>query len=514
MKTFNKKMLLPVVVLSMLVLTVSAYAETEKSGMAHDDIILDVEYYPPSVESGNVAIMFFGGSEGGIPNIDVEPFTTQGYPCIKVGYFGTEHTPARLEMIPLEYFEKAIEMFKSQPEVKGKKIVVIGGSRGGELALLLASRYKQIEGVIAQKASFPVFQGIPGPSSAWPSSAWSYKGQPVPFVPYYQPYDYSKGVNNQWRELFELSLTQTDAVEKAMIKVERINGPILILTGQEDTMCPSSQMGDMITNRLKENEFPHWYKHYAYENAGHTFSGKGLMGGTKYGNIKAKIDSKKRIFAFLSRLSGANERQNQPLQNSMLDSEDAVPKEISVAPEILSQYVGTYELEPDFNITVTLEGGRLITQMPGQDKVHVYTMSETKFFNKVEDTTVEFFKDDKGAVSHLLIFETFATKTDYKKEPAAIDGTWIGTIYGPDGNSLEATYVFDAIGKALLGTVKTIMGSFSFSEGKIDGDKISFVVSLGATTFEWNGTVSGDEINFTQRTGERVDQFTAKRVEK
>ena len=127
MKTFNKKMLLPVVVLSMLVLTVSAYAETEKSGMAHDDIILDVEYYPPSVESGNVAIMFFGGSEGGIPNIDVEPFTAQGYPCIKVGYFGTEHTPARLEMIPLEYFEKAIGMFKSQPEVKGKKRAQIMG---------------------------------------------------------------------------------------------------------------------------------------------------------------------------------------------------------------------------------------------------------------------------------------------------------------------------------------------------------------------------------------------------
>ncbi len=40
MKSFNKKMLLPVAVLSMLVLAVSAYAETEKIGVAHDDIIL------------------------------------------------------------------------------------------------------------------------------------------------------------------------------------------------------------------------------------------------------------------------------------------------------------------------------------------------------------------------------------------------------------------------------------------------------------------------------------------
>jgi dienelactone hydrolase len=497
--------------ISMLFVAIILLFSSFEIGVARDNFILDVEYYPPSVESGNVAIMFFGGSEGGIPNIGVEPFTAKGYPCIKVGYFGTEHTPDKLEMIPLEYFEKAIRMFKSQPEVKGKKIVVFGSSRGGELALLLASRYKQIEGVIAQKPSFPVFQGIGKGGS---SSSWSYKGQPVPFVPYYKPFDYSKVVNNQWRELFELTLTQTDVVEKAMIKVEQINGPILILNGKEDKMIPSGQMGEMIIKRLKENNFPHWYKHVAYENAGHTFSGKYLMGGTIYGNIKAKIDSEKRIFAFLSRLSGANERQNQPLQNSMLDSEEAVPKEISVAPEILSQYAGTYELEPDFNITVTLEGGRLITQMPGQDKVHVYTMSETKFFNKVEDTTVEFFKDDKGAVSHLLIFETVAMKTGYKKAPAAIDGTWIGTVYGPDGNPYEATYVFEAIDKALLGTMHTMMGGLQFSEGKIDGDKISFVVSLGATTFEWNGTVSGDEINFTQRNGERVNQFTAKRVDK
>ena len=103
---------------------------------------------------------------------------------------------------------------------------------------------------------------------------------------------------------------------------------------------------------------------------------------------------------------------------------------------------------------------------------------------------------------------------EYKKAPAAIDGRWIGIVYGPDGNPYEATYVFDAIGKTLLGTMNTIMGSLQFSEGKIDGDKISFVVILGATTYEWNGTVSGDEINFTQRSGERVDQFTVKRVEK
>ena len=83
---------------------------------------------------------------------------------------------------------------------------------------------------------------------------------------------------------------------------------------------------------------------------------------------------------------------------------------------------------------------------------------------------------------------------------------------GPDGNPLEATYVFEARGDTLLGTVSTRMGGGPFNEGKIDGDKISFVVSYGNTHIEWNGTVSGDEIYFTRQNGEKVDQFTAKRA--
>ncbi len=420
--------------ISMMFVAIMLFFACSTIGIAQDNFILDVEYYPPSVESGNVAIMFFGGSEGGMPYHNVEPYTAQGYPCLKVGYFGTEHTPARLEMIPLEYFENAIGMFKSQPEVKGKKIVVISSSKGGELALLLASRYKQIEGVIAIVPSSVVGQGL------GLSSSWSYKGQSVPFLPYPEMPDQNTILNGQWCESFKLWLTQTDVVEKAVIKVEQINGPVLILTGQEDLMWPSSKMGEMITKRLKDNKFPHWYKHYAYENAGHTFYEKSPMGGTPEGNKKAGIDSEQRIFAFLNRLSGADEQQNQSLQNSGLDTE---------AEESLSK------------------------------------------------------KSTEPAIE---------SEQNNKKKSSAVDGTWTATADGPDGNPLEATYEFEAIGKELFGTVSTRLGGGSFSEGKIDGDKISFVARYGETTIEWNGTVFGDEINFTQRNGERVKQFTAKRA--
>lgn len=271
------------------------------NGAAQDNFILDAEYFPPSGQLKKVAILFLGGSEGGMPTSSVDSYTSRGYPCLKVAYFGTEHTPAHLEMIPLEYFEEVIRQFRLHPEVGNSKIVVKGGSKGGELALLLASCYRQIEGVIARVPGSVVFQGIGG---SLKTSSWSYKGQPLPFVPYYKPFDYSKIVNNQWRPLYELSMTQTEAVEKATIKVENINGPVLLLTGKEDKMWPSSEMGDMIIKRLKDHTFPHWYTHCAYEHAGHSFDERSTMGGTPDGNKKAGIDAEKRIFAFLRRLSG------------------------------------------------------------------------------------------------------------------------------------------------------------------------------------------------------------------
>jgi hypothetical protein len=80
-------------------------------------------------------------------------------------------------------------------------------------------------------------------------------------------------------------------------------------------------------------------------------------------------------------------------------------KEITVPPTILAQYVGTYELAPNFHIMVTLEGNQLMVQASGQPKIPVFASSEKKFFYKVVDAQIEFFKDDKGAVSHLVLYQ-------------------------------------------------------------------------------------------------------------
>ena len=78
-------------------------------------------------------------------------------------------------------------------------------------------------------------------------------------------------------------------------------------------------------------------------------------------------------------------------------------KEVAVSPAILQTYVGTYELAPGFDIVMTVEGGQLMTQATGQPKFPVFAESETKFFLKVVDAQLEFVKNDKGEVTHVIL---------------------------------------------------------------------------------------------------------------
>lgn len=266
---------------------------------AQKDAIPDSKYCSAKGKSKNIVLILLGGSEGGLPNYyDTTKLTSLGYACFILGYFNTKSTPDRLEMIPLEYFDKAIKSLKSRPELKKKKVIIWGGSKGGELALLLASRNKQIKGVIAAVPSSVVFQGLGGNLS----SSWSENGRSIPFVPF-APFDYSKIVNNQYVEVYTLSLEQTQYVKKAEIKVEKINGPILLLAGKSDSMWPSHPMSEMVIKRLEEKKFSHWFKLYSYENAGHTLNDGYMMGGTAEGNKNARMDSEQRILDFLNLLS-------------------------------------------------------------------------------------------------------------------------------------------------------------------------------------------------------------------
>jgi CubicO group peptidase (beta-lactamase class C family) len=78
-------------------------------------------------------------------------------------------------------------------------------------------------------------------------------------------------------------------------------------------------------------------------------------------------------------------------------------KSIAVSPKILAQYVGTYELTPALSFVVTLEGDQLMTQATNQPKFPIFAESETSFFRKDVEAQVDFVKNEKGEITHLVV---------------------------------------------------------------------------------------------------------------
>ena len=74
-----------------------------------------------------------------------------------------------------------------------------------------------------------------------------------------------------------------------------------------------------------------------------------------------------------------------------------------VDPRTFDAYVGRYELAPGFIITMTREGGSLMSQATGQGKFELFPESETKFFAKVTELTVDFVKGADGKVTHFIL---------------------------------------------------------------------------------------------------------------
>ena len=67
--------------------------------------------------------------------------------------------------------------------------------------------------------------------------------------------------------------------------------------------------------------------------------------------------------------------------------------------------MGTFELQPGFDLVVTLEAGQLMAQATGQGKIPIYAETETKFFPTAVPAEIEFFKDDLGKVAYIVLHQ-------------------------------------------------------------------------------------------------------------
>ncbi|MHB9108097.1 MAG: serine hydrolase [Armatimonadota bacterium] len=80
-------------------------------------------------------------------------------------------------------------------------------------------------------------------------------------------------------------------------------------------------------------------------------------------------------------------------------------KAAPVDPSLLDAYAGTYELAPDYRITVTRKGDHLFAQAGGQAAVELFPTAAGAFFIKGIDTRIAFTKDDKGQITGMTLLQ-------------------------------------------------------------------------------------------------------------
>jgi len=216
-------------------------------------------------------IVGLGGSEGGNAWTSEywkktrDQFIEKGYAFLAIGYFGAKGTPDTLQKIAIEDVHYAIEVAKRNKKINKSKIAIIGGSRGADLALLLGSYYKEIKCVVGIVASNVTF---PGNTNHFTTSTWTYQNKELPFVPVNDeavPFLMKRDL----RGTFEAMLKDNIAEENALIKIEQINGPILLISATKDEICPSTPMAEKMITRLKTNKFKYYFEHVAIE-GGHS----------------------------------------------------------------------------------------------------------------------------------------------------------------------------------------------------------------------------------------------------
>jgi CubicO group peptidase (beta-lactamase class C family) len=84
-------------------------------------------------------------------------------------------------------------------------------------------------------------------------------------------------------------------------------------------------------------------------------------------------------------------------------------KEITLATEVLEQYIGSYQIREGFNIDITVENGKIFGEATGQPKFQFFPYSETGFFLKAFEAEVTFEKDDQGKVTGMNLHQNGRT---------------------------------------------------------------------------------------------------------
>lgn len=221
--------------------------------------------FQPAEEGDCPGVIVLGGSEGGLSIAAplAAALAQEGFAALAFPYFGVRGAPMFLDRIRLDHIEDAVAALRMRRGVAVGAVGLYGVSKGAEAALAFASYNPSVQAVVAASPSSVVWQGL---NLLIRRSSWTWRGEELPFAPFQR---------GPWRgllDLYQRSLASHDA-DRAVIAVERINGPIALISGGDDRLWPSARMAERIVARSIAMKSRFAVEHVYQNGAGHVVWG-------------------------------------------------------------------------------------------------------------------------------------------------------------------------------------------------------------------------------------------------
>ncbi|SDH61461.1 acyl-CoA thioester hydrolase/BAAT C-terminal domain-containing protein [Bosea robiniae] len=285
----------------------------------------------PAGEGPYPAIMILNGSGGGINEPRAALWASRGVAALALGYFGAPGLPKYISNTPLEYFARGLDWLRARVRPKNDFVAVAGQSRGGELALLLGATFPdKVSGVLGYVPSAFVHGGQaaadPAPGLGRDGPCWTLDGKPLVHQwqdnasASWKPYDEATEMRRN-ADAMRTALSDPAAMARARIPVERIAGPVLLLSGGDDGAWPSDLYSLIVQSSLLAAGHSHevlwknWpaaghsilFPHVPATRIAHRHPVSGIattMGGTPAANAAANAGAWEAALAFLRRHGG------------------------------------------------------------------------------------------------------------------------------------------------------------------------------------------------------------------
>lgn len=231
-----------------------------------------------SAPGSHPAVMILNGSGGGINEPRAALYASRGYAAFALAYFKAPGLSDYISNTPLEYFQTGLRWLRKKVQPLHDFVAISGQSRGGELVLLLGATFpKEVSAVVAYVPGAVVHSGQNAcdPKIGREGPTWLLGGKPIPHVwennrtATWAPFDEGPAPHRHEKAILT-ALQDPDAVARARIRVEDIEGPVMLLSGTDDGSWPSSLYSKMVQDKLTEVRHPYPVQWLDYENGGHS----------------------------------------------------------------------------------------------------------------------------------------------------------------------------------------------------------------------------------------------------